>query len=102
MSTVIKAKLLEKREEFGGYIIYVFENLNYTQWNNQYVMTVRFPNWEAPFLNIGDIGYLNYKEVIAGETTWWNKTSQSKNLYNYDNIIFINFVEEKPQATVML
>lgn len=97
---VVKAKLLTYREEYGGYILYVFENQDQCTWNNKYVMTIRFPNWEAPTLKVGDIGFLSFKEVIAGETTWWD--GQNKNFYNYDNIVFINFVHEKKDLTVKL
>ena len=91
----IKAKLLTYREDYGGYILYVFENLESKDWTSKYKMTVRFPNWDCPFIGIGDIGYLNYKEVVAGESTWWDKDSQSMKYYNYTNCIFENFIHEQ-------
>lgn len=91
----IKAKLLTYREEVGGYILYVFSNLESDKWDSKYKTTVRFPNWDAPYIDIGDVGYLNYKEVVAGETTWWDKQTQTNRCYNYTNCIFENFIHEK-------
>lgn len=100
----IKAKLKELRRDLGGYILYVFENLDDDKWYSKYISTVRFPNWEEPFVNIGDIGYLDFKEVIAGKDTWWDKVNNKYVPYNYDNRIFIRFVKEceHTDLTVML
>lgn len=84
---VIKAKLLALRED-QKYIIYVFQNLN----DNSYVMCTRLPNWESPLVNINDIGYLNYKDVIGGESEWYHKETEKKYKYGFDNTYFINFI----------
>ena len=68
---IIKAKLLALKED-QKYIIYVFQNLD----DNSYVMCTRLPNWESPVININDIGYLNYKEVIGGESEWYHKETK--------------------------
>ena len=44
-----------------------------------YVMCVKYPNWDQDEIKIGDIGYLHFKEVIAGVDKWfrtchWRKT----------------------------
>lgn len=91
----IKARLLSLREEVGGYITYVFENLDSLNLYDKYIMCKRFPNWETPFINIGVKGFLNFKEVIAGKDTWYDHESGSDIAYKYTDIHFINFVEDK-------
>lgn len=100
-SITIKAELKAIRNEVGGYIIYVFRNLEPNCWTNQYVMTVRFPHWESPLLQVGDVGFLSYKEVTAGEDFWWDKITNNKIAYNYDNIIFVDFIREKPDTVLL-
>lgn len=99
---IIKAKLIEHRNEFGGYKIYVFENLNYHNWEDQYIMTVRFPNWQCPELKKGDIGFLNYNIVNAGESKWWDKNEEKFHYYNYTNIVFQDFVFETKKEDLQL
>ena len=100
---IIRAELLTFREEWGGYIIYVFRNLESTDWKTQYIMTVRFPNWNCPLLQIGDKGFLRYKEVEAGKSTWWDNNTQTNIPYKYDNVIFEDFIHDKKKdLTVML
>lgn len=99
----VKAKLLEERKDYGGYIIYVFENLDAKSSFDKYIMTVRFPHWESPLLRKGAVGFLKFKEVIAGKDTWWDRTTNKYICYNYDNIIFIDFIHEtSDDLTVML
>lgn len=100
----IKAKLLTLREEYGGYTLYVFENLEPINWINKYIMLVRYPNWNCPILNPGDTGYLAYKEVVAGRDSWWDPTVNMYIPYKYNNNVFDNFVMdlEKEDLTVML
>lgn len=100
---VIRAELLTYRKEAGGYTIYVFRNLDSKSWESMYIMTVRFPNWHSPVLKIGDTGFLKYKEVEAGKSTWWDNNTQTNVAYNYDNVIFEDFIHEKKKdLTVML
>lgn len=98
MST-IRAKLLTYRDEPGGYTIYVFEDLDTRSWDKKYRMTLRLPNWEAPILQIGDVGYLNFREVVAGHDVWWDRNTQTEKYYNYNNSLFENFIHEKPQES---
>lgn len=92
---IVRAELLTYRREFGGYIIYVFQNLDSKTWDTKYIMTVRFPNWNSPLLQVGDKGFLKYKEVEAGKTTWWDNNNQTNVVYKYDNIIFEDFIHDK-------
>ena len=83
-----KVKLLAIRE--GKYTMYVFQNLD----SHGYIMCTRLPNWKVPNINIGDIGFLNYQIVKAGEC-YFNPSTQTEVKYNYSNIYFINFIDEK-------
>ena len=93
----IHAKFIAESIDFMGYTSYVFENLESTNWDNKYIMCVRFPNWNQAFFSIGDIGYLNVRYVEQGVDKWFDR----KNLipYNYDNIIFLVFKHEQRMIT---
>ena len=93
---VIKSKLLALKEE-GGYVTFVFVDLNI----DRYIMCTKLPNWDCPVIEIGDIGFLQYKDVIGGESEWYNRNTGSNFKYSYDNTYFVNFVpcvdKPKPQ-----
>lgn len=100
---IVRAELLTFRKEPGGYVMYVFRNLDSEDWDSMYIMTVRFPNWHSPSLQVGDKGYLKYKEVEAGKSTWWDNNSQTNIPYSYDNVIFEDFIHDrKKDLTVLL
>lgn len=88
----IYCKLVAKEHDLGGYTTYVFQNLEEKSIYDKYLMCTRWPNWEHRNLDLGENGYLTYKEVIAGVDSWYNGTSFIP--YNYTNIIFIKFVKE--------
>lgn len=99
----IRAELKAARQELGGYVVYVFKNLEATSWENAYKSVVKFPNWNTPSISIGEIGFLKFKEVIAGEDTWFDTKQATRTLYKYDNTIFIDFIREpKVEATIIL
>lgn len=79
-----------------GYTTYVFKNLDSVSAFDKYIMTTRWPNWQHRNIDIGEIGYLTYKEVIAGQDTWWDGSQFIP--YNYTNIVFIKFVKEKDNS----
>lgn len=93
----IKAKLLDYMEDFGGYINYIFQDLdhNAATSDSPYLMVTRFPNWQADNLQIGDIGFLNYDSVIAGRSEWWDNASQQFHKYKYTNLVFVKFIRER-------
>lgn len=86
-------KLIAQQFDSLGYINYVFENLEYNNIDNHYIMCVRFPNWDQIPININDVGYLNIKYVEAGIDKWYNGTDFVP--YKYTNVIFIKFIHEK-------
>ena len=88
----IYCKLVAKEHDFGGYTTYVFQNLENESIYDKYLMCTRWPNWEHRNLDLGETGYLTYKEVVAGVDTWYDGTSFIP--YNYTNIIFIKFVKK--------
>ena len=91
----IKAKLLAKEHDFGGYTIYVFLNLeNSPPFGHKYVMVTRLPNWNHRNIDLNEVGYLSYKEVNAGDLWYCQETNQMIP-YNYTNIYFVRFVSEK-------
>ena len=91
----IHAKLVDKENDIGGYIIYVFKNLESTDWTNTYIMCTRVPNWQTGNISIGDVGYMTYQEVIAGEDTWYDFKTNKNQLYRFSQLYFIDFVKEK-------
>ena len=83
-------KFLAESMDCMNYHTYVFENLEYTNCENHYIMCVRFPNWNQSIFNIGDIGFLNVRFVEAGVDKWFDGTGF--NSYRYTNVIFMKFV----------
>lgn len=93
---VIKAKLLvSDGPDFGGYTTYVFEVLDPQQAaESKYIMCSRFPNWDHRKLELGEIGYLNCVEIVAGQDQWYDKYSNQMIPYNYNNVQFVKFIPE--------
>lgn len=100
----IKARLEASYTDIGGYIVYVFKNMDSESWESAYLTVVRFPNWSTYLPKVGDTGFLKYKTVIAGDDMWWDKNNNKKVAYNYDNIIFLDFIKEQKEEenTVLL
>lgn len=88
LHVVLKAKNID----IGGYITYVFENLNQTDYNSKYLMCVQFPNWNQSEINIGDIGYVNVKYVKEGISQWYD--GEKMQVYRYTNVVFLKFIKE--------
>lgn len=93
-----RVKFLAENVDSMGYYSYVFENLDYDNWDNHYIMCVRFPNWEQSAFNIGDIGYLNVRYVEAGIDKWYD--GEDFIFYRYTNVIFMKFILEKPMVVI--
>lgn len=95
----IKVKLLAKEQDILNYQTLVFQDLDNTSFGKQYLMCTCFPNWQSPVPSIGDIGFLNYKEVIAGRDTWYDSSTGKFIPYNYSNLIFIKFIKEQDNSS---
>ena len=55
----IYAKLLAGRRELGGYIKYVFQDLD----TKKYILCTKFPNSNSDPIKLGTIGYLKYEKI---------------------------------------
>lgn len=86
----IYAKLLAGRGEYGEYTKYVFQNLE----TGEYILCTKFPNWNVPPIKVGTVGYLKYKEVIAGRETWYDPVNNIFIPYKFDLDQFIDFIEK--------
>lgn len=91
---VIHARL-KASENDCGYITYVFDILDQEQKNRlqaEYIMCVRYPNWEHENIEIGSIGFLSIIEVLAGIDKYYKESEFIP--YKYNNVQFIKFVKE--------
>lgn len=100
---IIHGKLIGLKNNLGGYINYVFLNIDSKDIFDKYLMCTRFPNWESPFINLGDTGYVKYREVFGGVDEWYDKTKEVFVKYNYTDIHFLDFVydKEKPDEITL-
>lgn len=89
---IIHGKLIAQKDNFGEYITYVFLNLDSTEVLDKYLMCTRFPNWESPFVEVGDTGYVKYREVFGGIDEWYDKLTDELVKYKYTDIHFLDFV----------
>lgn len=96
----IKAKLLYELPQYMGYTIYVFKNLEPFSWENEYVMVLKFPNWQGYLPEEDDEGYLEFKSSTANESTWWD--GSEKHTYKYSNFIFYKFVKDCQNLKIKL
>lgn len=97
---IIYAELVAKDTDPYNYTTYVFAVLDdkmIETIGSLYVMCVQFPNWEQDVINIGDRGYLRYKEVRAGIDEWFDGTAF--NYYKYSNVIFEKFIKTQALDT---
>lgn len=94
---IAHVKLITEQDEIGGYKVYVFENLDYTDWYDKYIMCVRYPNWDAPDIKIDEEGYLSFTEIIPGNQYFNVKTRQT-DVFLYSHIRFNKFVRLKEKV----
>lgn len=92
-----RVRFVAESSDNMGYQNYVFENINYTDEDNRYMMCVRFPNWNQEYFDIGDEGYVTVKYVREGIDKWFDGTNF--NVYNYTNVIFLKFIPIKEKIT---
>ena len=89
----LHVRLVAKAMDIGDYITYVFENLNWKDYDMQYIMCVQFPNWNQSEITIGDVGYVNVRYVKEGISQWYD--GEKMNVYKYTNVVFLKFVKEQ-------
>jgi hypothetical protein len=96
----INAKLIAKKEEPGDYTVLVFLDLD----SRRYLMCTKLPQWNTKTPSIDDIGFLQYREFIAGQDTWFNSTTGDQIPYNYTGLYFWDFVmkEERIKQELVL
>lgn len=87
MTSIEEVELLAIRQDV--YTMYVFKILN----TGKYIMCTRLPNWNTPEINVGDIGFLEFEIVKAGDKYIDSSTLEEKT-YSYSNVYFINFVSK--------
>lgn len=61
-------------------------------------MCTRCPNWEHRNIEIDEMGYLTYREVIAGKDEWYDRISGQMIPYNYSNLYFIKFIKKQDNS----
>lgn len=94
----VLAKLVAKAEDSQGYINYVFENLEEdVRKETRYILCTRFPNWDHRTIELEEIGFLNFIEIRAGITKWFNGNDMVP--YNYSLIQFIKFIKKPTDKT---
>lgn len=87
MEQIFHVQLLAKKE--STYSLYVFKNLI----DNSLIMCTKLPNWNLPFIEIGDKGFIKISTVIAGQS-YFNVNDESWQTYKYSNIYLTNYIKE--------
>ena len=82
-----EVELLAVRE--STYTMYVFKIIN----TGKFIMCTRLPNWQTPDIIVGDVGFLNYQQVSAGEK-YYDVYTEEEKTYRYSNIYYVNFVKK--------
>lgn len=91
MEIIAYVKLIAVRS--ARYTMYVFKNLE----DNTFIMCTRLPDWQTPDIKVGDVGFLKYQPVQAGEE-YFDPSTGEVNVYKYTNIYFLNFVLEADET----
>lgn len=96
----ILGKLVAEHTDLEGYTTYVFQKID--QEHSDYLMCVRYPNWNSVPVKLGDIGFVKYSCVEAGIDQWWDGVNMNK--FRYDDVIFYKFIEkpEEPSNELFL
>ena len=92
-----RGKLVASQADGMGYINYVFEDLEFKNYDYKYIMCVRFPNWNQSAFNLNEEGFITIRYVKEGVDKWFDGTNF--NTYKYTNIIFMKFIPIKEQIT---
>jgi hypothetical protein len=90
----IFCELVAQKEEPGGYEVLVFQDLE----DKQYLMCTKLPNWNTKTPNLNDIGYLQAREFIGGQDTWYNTSTGKQIPYCYTGVYFWNFIQKEEKV----
>ena len=60
----------------------------------KYITVTICPNWQNEDVKIGDVGYVEYDFVEAGEN-YFERDSKEVKQYNYSTNYFINFITKR-------
>lgn len=86
----IFCELVAYKEGLDGYNRYVFRDLI----DDHFVMVTGLPNWNLPFIDIGDRGYMKYQEAVAGVDSWYNTETCEYVPYKTDNSYILDWIKE--------
>ena len=81
-----------------GYTNYVFEDLEYQDYDYKYIMCVRFPNWNQATFKLDDEGYVTVRYVREGVDKWYD--GKEFIAYKYTNLVFLKFIPLKPKVDI--
>lgn len=84
LELIKEAKLVAIRD--STYTMYVFSLIE----EKNYIMCTRLPNWQVPEISIGEIGFLKYQTVEAGDQ-YVTPNGEIIN-YKYTNSYFLDFI----------
>lgn len=85
MAKIVKAELVASRA--GNYTMYVFKEVD----SGLFIMCTKPPNWQSPQISIGDIGFVKFEEVRAGQSYF--KSSEARDdIYKYSGVYFLDFI----------
>ena len=93
-------KLIATSNDGMGYINYVFEDLEFQDYDYKYIMCVRFPNWDQASFSRGDTGYVTVRYIREGIDQWYD--GKDFIAYKYTNIMFVKFIPEKENPTEII
>jgi hypothetical protein len=86
---------IEDYDSFG-YINYVFNRLDHHDFDDEFLLCTRFPNWEQKFFKVGDIGFVTVRYVQEGVDKWYD--GKDLNFYKKTNLIFLKFIPLKSRV----
>lgn len=90
MINTIKGQLKAEQDDF--YKSYVFEVLEESVDSfTKYITMTECPNWDLPNISIGDVGYVVFDSVQAGEE-YFKRSTKTQETYNYTNCYIVNFI----------
>ena len=95
----VKGELVAAQTDSMGYTTYVFKLLDpdeIEEFGFKYIMCTRWPNWDHRDVRVGEIGYISYTEIIAGEDFWLDRSGLVP--YKCSTVQFNKFITEPPKV----